>query len=208
MRPLALFVILALLPSCRGNDFGKPGGGPGGGGGPGTLKSPDLVIQELEVLGSAPGPLGTTALQLRIRVANLKPMKPWGLPVQKPFQVSVVVTNAALPDENDPVTGEPLVRGLAVPVGFGLVGAPGDLARVSDMNPPTEGPYLASAPSDLTITGPIDAGEYVEVVRTAFLRIPWAPGTASLRVRATADWTDVILERNESNNTTEIPLGS
>ena len=206
MRLLALLVSLALLPSCMGNDFGKPDGTPGGGGGPQTPKAPDLVISDLEVLDSAPGPQGTTAVQLRIQVANPKPNKPFGLPVQKPFQVSIVVTNTAFVDEDDD-EGNPVIRGLAVPVGFGLMGVPGDLHEGPPPSGPIEGPTLFPPPSDLTITGPINAGEYVEVVRTAFLRIPWAPGTASLQIRATADWTDVITERNETNNGFSIPFG-
>ena len=225
MRTLA-FALAALLPltSCLGNGGRDPDNdGMGGGGGNfGKLKPPDLVVSELEILESGPGPFGTTAMKLRIRVANLKPNKPFGLPTNKPFRVSVAITNPLLPDD-EPVPGA--MVGIAAPLGFELFGPPSDLRRTDDsgLDPgPPDGPYLWSPPTDLLISLPIQPGQYVELVRTAYVHIPWDlplvdtnattdpnnPVFVPLQVTATADWTDVIKERDDDNNATTVPYGS
>ena len=206
LRSFTVVLVAVLVPlSCAGP--GAPGGGgrPGSGGdgprGDVGSKAPDLVVQTIEVGESSRSFLGSTAVPLKIRIRNKK--KGVEVPTTKPFKVSVVVHNPLLKPSITPASGD--YADLAAPMGFSLIGF---------QTMALQGQTLPE--KDLTVSVPLNPGESVLLERTIYLTFPWDlplvnPKTGEsvpMRVTVTADWTHVIQEKNESNNSKTVAFVS
>ncbi len=196
--PLALLLAASVpVSSCRGHNPGDPFP---------KIRPADLIVKELTVTGSSVGPAGTTAIDLEIRIANVRPAKGIGTATHKPFKVSIVLRNPHLEviPPPPPPGKDPLVfMDIAAPLAFGLVG----LATMPLEDQPV-------SDKDLTVKVPLLPGQSHTINRTAYVIVPWdLPNIDSdgnsvpLELTATVDWENAIKERNEKNNSLTIPLG-
>jgi len=186
MKLSSLFLVSSVVlvqPSCKG---------PGGGG----LGPPDLVVPVVAVVESSPAGFGITAVRMKIRVRNKG-----AVPTTKPFHVSVVVRNPQLKPESAQLDH----AAIAAPLSYSLIGL---------LTFPLQGQTLP--PNDLTVSVPLNPGDSVLLEPTIYVRIPWElplidPDTGErvdLEVTATADWTNLIQEKDETNNSRTVPFVS
>lgn len=191
-------VVLALvLPACMsGSNKGDMDDGGNGG-----FRPPDLVVQSITVGQGTRGVNGIEAVPIRIRVRNKR--KGVDVPTMKPFHVSVVVRNPQLTPMPTPPMGA--YADLAVPMSFGRIGF--ETLPLAGQTVPEK---------DLTVTIPLNPGESVLLQRTIYVSLPWDlplrdPATneiVPLQITATADWTNVIQEKNEGNNSKTVDFVS